>query len=88
MARVSEHARQCATRLFLPEELPEVIRILEQECGEYGERIQCAVLKISKGKISELIRAATETKIDFRDVLMAAGFGYDVDAHKKWNGEI
>jgi hypothetical protein len=69
--------------------------ILTIECGEklpvsdrFGgsgfERIQAAVLKLSEGSLDQLRRAAREAQIDWRDVLMAAGFGYDVNAHKAW----
>jgi hypothetical protein len=42
------------------------------------ERIECfqfAALKLSEGKLSELDRAIALAKADWRDLLMAAGFG-------------
>ncbi len=85
---ITDHVRKCAARLFEPDELLEVLRILEEECYDYGERIHCAVLKISKGDIYRLRDAVKESHIDYRDVLMAADFGHDVNAHKNWHGEI
>ncbi len=84
---ISEHAHKCAAKMFPADELPEVIRLLEEGSGADSERLQCAVLRISKGVIPKLIHAIKETKIDSRDVLMAADFGLDVDAHKTWHGE-
>lgn len=84
---ITDHVRQCVAKLFSPGEAPEVIRILEDECHDYGERIHCAVLKISRGDIGRLRAAVKESHLDYRDVLMAADFGYDVNAHMKWNGE-
>lgn len=82
----SDRVRRCAAKLFKTDELPEVIRILEEDCYDYGERIHCAVLKISGGDIARLRAAVKESHIDYRDVLMAADFGHDVNAHKKWDG--
>lgn len=85
---VTDHTMRCAAKLFKADELAEIIRILEEECYDYGERIHCAVLKISRGDIARLRAAVKESHTDYRDVLMAAGFGHDVDAHKKWDGEL
>lgn len=52
------------------------------------ERIRFAVLKLSQGNISKLLRAIDEARIDWRDLFMAAGFGYDVNAHETWAKEI
>jgi hypothetical protein len=48
------------------------------------ERIRAAVLKLSRGKLEDLREAIDLAKIDWRDVHMGAGFGSDVDAHRKW----
>ena len=48
------------------------------------ERIRFSVLKLIEGKIDKLISAIELAQIDWRDLLMAAGFGYDTDAHNKW----
>jgi len=51
------------------------------------ERIQLAVLKLSEGNAGKFLEAASLARLDWRDVLVAAGFGYDVEAHLKWMDE-
>lgn len=48
------------------------------------ERIRFAVLKLSNGSLAALREAIEVAQIDSRDVLMAAGFGRDVQAHQAW----
>lgn len=81
--------------LFEGEARDEARRLLEQECGtnipfcedstsESMERIRFAALRISNGKLDELRRAVETAKFDWRDLLLAAGFADDVDAHSRW----
>jgi hypothetical protein len=48
------------------------------------ERIRFAALKLSNGNLAELQRAVEIAQIDWRDVLVAAGFGHDPRAHEHW----
>src|SRR5262245_6099330 len=48
------------------------------------ERILFAVLKLSEGNFGKLGTAIKQATTDYRDVLVWAGFGSDVEAHKKW----
>jgi len=48
------------------------------------ERIRFAALKLSNGNLTELSRAVDIAQIDWRDVLVAAGFGHDPRAHEYW----
>ena len=48
------------------------------------ERFRFAALKLSEGKMDKLREAVQLAKVDSRDLLMAAGFGQDVDAHSRW----
>ena len=75
-----------------------MISLLENDCGEnlpllretdkYGlERYRYAALKLSQGNIDKLREAIAVAKIDWRDLLVAAGFGHDVSAHKRWEIE-
>jgi hypothetical protein len=48
------------------------------------ERIRFAALKLSNGNLAELRRAVDIARIDWRDVLVAAGFGHDPRAHEHW----
>ena len=52
------------------------------------ERIRFAAIKLSQGNINKLLRAIDEARMDWRDLFMAADFGYDVNAHEKWAKEI
>jgi hypothetical protein len=48
------------------------------------ERIQLAALKVSEGDAGKFLEAAALARMDWRDLLMAAGFGYDVEEHLRW----
>ena len=48
------------------------------------ERIRYAVLKLSAGSLPELGRHVDVACSDWRDVLVAAGFGNDTRAHLWW----
>ena len=45
------------------------------------ERLRYAALKLSGGRLDALREAVELARIDWRDLLMGAGFGYDVHAH-------
>jgi len=49
------------------------------------DRIRFAVLKLSRGDLERLQREIEGAHIDWRDTLMAAGFGEDIHAHLRWN---
>jgi hypothetical protein len=81
--------------LFRQEERAEVARLLAEQCGnnlpflenldEQGlERFQFAALKLSGGDLSRLRNVIDLAKSDWRDLLMAAGFGEDTRAHVYW----
>jgi hypothetical protein len=77
-------------KLFPPEQHEEVGQLLTGECSdnlpltyEY-QRIQLAVLKLSHGDLDELMLRITEAQQDWRDILMAAGFGHSVTEHLSW----
>ncbi|NIT51444.1 MAG: hypothetical protein GWO41_01485, partial [candidate division Zixibacteria bacterium] len=48
------------------------------------ERIRYAVLKLSGGDLAVLATAVQEANIDWRDVLVMAGFGHDPEIHLTW----
>lgn len=61
---------------------------LESETGLAGqERLLLAVLKCSAGELDQLAAACDLARVDYRDLLMAAGFGYDTVAHQHWQPE-
>jgi hypothetical protein len=77
--------------LFGPNDIELVSSLLTDQCGpnltefpELQERIRCAVLKLSHGDLNVLGRAIDLAKCDWRDALVAAGFGDDIKAHESW----
>jgi hypothetical protein len=80
--------------LFPPDERDLVRMVLIEECGNnlpgldklddvQLERFRFAVLKLSEGNLDKLDRAISLAKEDWRDLLIAAGFG-DPEAHQLW----
>jgi hypothetical protein len=49
--------------------------------------VRFAVPKLSRGNIEQLEREIEGAHCDWRDTLMAAGFGNDVTAHENWMPE-
>jgi hypothetical protein len=81
--------------LFRGDERDEAERMLIEKCadnlpfveaddGTGIERLRYAALKVSDGKISRLHEALDLAKIDWRNLLMEAGFGEDEAAHLSW----
>jgi hypothetical protein len=82
---------QRLARMFPLSEQAHVASVLMEECGDNLatgsagiERIRIAVLKLSGADLDALRRAIDLAKVDWRDVLMAAGFGRDSTAHHSW----
>src|SRR5689334_15889095 len=96
MADVSANTAKLIERLFPPEQHAEVRDILARECGDNlpligpsgagdaHERIRFAVLKLSDGNLEKLRDIVDQAKIDWRDVLVWAGFGNSLTAHLDW----
>jgi hypothetical protein len=79
--------------LFAPEERETVTKMLIEECNakklytsseDLVERVQLTVLKSRYGEVDNFLAAAELAQIDWRDALMAADFGNDLEAHLKW----
>jgi hypothetical protein len=96
---LSQRTRQLVDSLFDPIDINEACLWLEEECGNnlpfcddsdefQMERIRFAALKLSKGNPHKLLRAIEEARMDWRDLLMAAGFGTDENAHETWAKEV
>ncbi len=69
--------------------------MIENECGteslscdgwtpQQMERIRYAVLRLATEKSLSLESAIKLATTDWRDLLCAAGFGNERDAHEKW----
>jgi len=67
-------ARQCSTNLPLTE-------LWETH---HFERVWLAVLKLGDGDTVKLREAVRIAQIDWRDVLVAAGFGNSLQEHHRW----
>lgn len=95
MIEMSDRTIEIINSLFPAEQCQEVTELLKIECGEnipfcdnhdkyQMERIRFSVLKLSEGNMGKLVKAIELAQEDWRDLFMAAGFGHDVEAHKKW----
>ena len=58
--------------------------IICSEPGLLSERICAAILKSSQGNMDYLYESIELANIDWRDILIGAGFGDDISAHKEW----
>ena len=95
MVRLSPETQRRADLLFRPEEREKAAALLLKHCGnnlpflerldEYElERFRFAALKLSKGDLGRLHEAIELAQVDWRDLLMATGFGRDETAHERW----
>lgn len=95
MIELGRATRARIRALFPQSDWPAVQELLLHECGDnlpfvepqfgrLAERIRFAVLKLSGGDLEKLRRGVAEAQIDWRDTLVAAGFGGDARAHKRW----
>ena len=92
---LSDDTKRRVEALFAENERATVTQLLVEECGDnlpfnegqgpvQLERIRFAALKVSAGSLTELRAAVALAKIDWRDVLVSAGFENDVAAHRAW----
>jgi hypothetical protein len=83
--------------LFPETQWSKVVTMLAESCGtdlpllthldadpSNFDRLQFAVLKLSDGSLEQLRREIEGAHFDWRDTLVAAGFGDDVTAHESW----
>ncbi|MFN2531517.1 MAG: hypothetical protein ABR555_09495 [Pyrinomonadaceae bacterium] len=96
MVELTELTKQRVAELFAAADVQEAERLLVRECADnlplLGktatsaslERIRFAVLRLSDGQISRLTESIAIAKRDWRDVLVWAGFGNDLQAHERW----
>jgi len=94
-ARLTVETKRRIDALFVPGQRDEVTRLLQDECGNnlpllenfdevQLERFRFAALKLSAGSLPKLHDAVRLAKVDWRDLLVAAGFANDINAHKQW----
>ena len=82
---ISQRTRQHIDILFAPSERSTAETLL---AGLYPissprdtERVHFGALRLSRGKVTEL---AEIVRLDWRDILVGARFGDDVNAHETW----
>lgn len=74
--------------VFAPDDREQARELIEvAEWPREHERCQIAAIKCSDGRIDRLVSAIDQASIDYRDLLMAAGFGHDTTAHLRWTPE-
>jgi hypothetical protein len=92
---LSPDTRQRLNVVFATSNRARAERLLVNECGnnlpfcqdfdpDQLERIRYAAMKLSRGTLDGLRKAIALAKLDWRDLLMSAGFGYDVTEHQRW----
>lgn len=92
---ISAESERRIESLFPVDEQELVRTLLLDECGnnlpglenadsEAMDRCRFAVLKLSEGELPKLDKALRLAKADWRDLLMAAGFGESLLAHESW----
>ena len=95
MPGLSKNTKLLVEKMFVVSQQKEVCELLQNQCGNnlpfcenldehQLERFRFAVLKLSKGHLDELIPAIISAQEDWRDTLMAAGFGESVTEHEEW----
>lgn len=95
MIPLSEKTQQLVSLRFHGERRNLVTALLETHCAdnlpshaqatpESLERIRFAALKVAGKDIEKLRAAVGLAGIDWRDLLVAAGFELTVDAHEEW----
>src|SRR5215469_10090432 len=85
------------SRIVAGSEQGAVARLLRERCGDglplaHGpedvERIRLAALRLSCGGLAELTEWVQQARTDWRDVLDAAGFADDLEAHHRWTAAL
>ena len=99
MTPLTPATRRRLNLLFAPSDRVEAAKLLVSECGNNLpmmedasasalDRFRLAALKLSGGTLRGLRSAIALAKTDWRDLLIAAGFGHDVNAHRKWQAKV
>ncbi|MGD8403256.1 MAG: hypothetical protein PVJ21_06325 [Anaerolineales bacterium] len=100
MIPLSPKTAQALEKVFPDLETRQLVAdILVNECGEdvpfhqdaspeEMERVRFSVLKLSAGDLDKFDEAVKLANLDWRDLFVAAGFGYDTEGHEKWYQEM
>lgn len=77
-------ADRAAVTALLIEQCSNNLPFLERLDEYQLERVHFAALKLSAGDVDRLLDAIALAQLDWRDLLMAAGFGHNITMHKLW----
>jgi hypothetical protein len=91
----TDRTEEVVRRLFTEAEHGVVCDLLARACGtnlpfceassaRELERVRFAVLTLSGGGVKRLREEIRLAQTDWRDVLVAAGFGHRLEAHREW----
>jgi hypothetical protein len=95
MVPLSEPTRVRILALFSGSDAARAGSILVEDCGdnlpllamstsEGLERIRFAAIRLSGGRLDDLRKAVALANVDWRDLLVSAGFERDPEAHLRW----
>ena len=95
---MSPRARRLV-RILHPDIWPDAAALLERECGrglplcadatdDALDRLRFAALKVAAGDAARLREAVELAKVDWRDLLVWAGFADDLGAHRGWAEQL
>ncbi|MEQ1751607.1 MAG: hypothetical protein ABL974_19450 [Prosthecobacter sp.] len=84
MERLFEEPRRSHIASRLVEEVSENIPFCDKHKSEDMDRIRFSVMKLLTEPGQEEDSVFELAKIDWRDLFMAAGFGYTATEHLKW----
>jgi len=80
---LSERIVQVVDRQFAPSQRDAALTALVAWQAP-NDRIRLAALRLGDGDLAKLGSAIDLAKVDWRDLLVAAGFADDVQAHHRW----
>ena len=92
---LSARTLELVETLFSADDRGTAQKLLEDHCGNslpslaeldpiQLERYRFAAIRVSNGTLKGLESAIALAKIDWRDLLMEADFGHDLQAHERW----
>ncbi len=92
---LSKDVKQKIAVVFKELDRPKASELIRRRCGtslpmmktveiEDFDRIRFAVIKLSRGNVGKLEELIDQANVDWRDILVDAGFADDEKAHLAW----
>lgn len=69
---------------YVKKELNRIGEVLMKRDGSFSTRLQAAIIKSSDGNMLKFDSYIELAIVDWRDLLMNAGFGLSLDRHNEW----